>query len=613
MFSGIVAAFLAGAVSYSQEVNPTVEVSRAYMSGHAAVDKPALRMAVPDSVLRFDIDVDYTVNASPYRGSYEFRPYMLDIRPEKTASDAGQFFLRLGAGYSLHPVADVVYTPEFRTSAFSMSIYGTHRSYFGRYRTVTAGMADASSPVTVDWNRSARERYSGYDTYTRAGVCGRADWNTGYFTFDAGYLGIAGRDTLLTRGFDAFRTSLRVASNNPAGSHVFYDVRMSYLYGEDKVRTSGPYYLAEHDFSLFSSAGQVFSGTSRLLLDVALDLSAYRSYLSSMSGKFSLTPRYVLDRNRWLLDLGVELSVLFGNDRTVYGVPPVPAAGTLLTSVRQMHSARGQFVYPDIEIGFDAIRNYLNIYLRADGGEDINRYSDLLSHNRFSIILSAHNYAGLPLMDNTIKRIDARLGLKGNIGSRFMYDLYGGYARYHNMLMDAVLVNPYAGAVTPEPGAGMPVSLAAPLLPAVTYGACNFFYADFRFGWHSQDVTVDGVLSYRHTDLGRTMTPGFSPAPFSADVDVVYNWKKRIFVGLHCDAALARDGYALSLDASSAVSPLAVRIPGYADLGISAEYRFNRKASFWLYGGNLLDMTIQRTPLYCESGIYFTAGISLRL
>ena len=311
MFSGIVAAFLAGAVAYSQEVNPTVEVSRAYMSGHAAVDKPALRMAVPDSVLRFDIDVDYTVNASPYRGSYEFRPYMLDIRPEKTASDAGQFFLRLGAGYSLHPVADVVYTPEFRTSAFSMSIYGTHRSYFGRYRTVTAGMADASSPVTVDWNRSAKERYSGYDTYTRAGVCGRADWNTGYFTFDAGYLGIAGRDTLLTRGFDAFRTSLRVASNNPAGSHVFYDVRMSYLYGEDKVRTSGPYYLAEHDFSLFSSAGQVFSGTSRLLLDVALDLSAYRSYLSSMSGKFSLTPRYVVDRNRWLLYLGVKLSVLF--------------------------------------------------------------------------------------------------------------------------------------------------------------------------------------------------------------------------------------------------------------------------------------------------------------
>ena len=281
--------------------------------------------------------------------------------------------------------------------------------------------------------------------------------------------------------------------------------------------------------------------------------------------------------------------------------------------VRQMHSARGQFVYPDIEIGFDAIRNYLNIYLRADGGEDINRYSDLLSRNRFSSILFAHNYAGLPLMDNTIKRIDARLGLKGNIGSRFMYDLYGGYARYHNMLMDAVLVNPFAGAVTPEPGAGMPVSLAAPLLPAVAYGACNFFYADFRFGWHSQDVTVDGVLSYRHTDLGRTMTPGFSPAPFSADVDVVYNWKKRIFVGLHCDAALARDGYALSLDASSAVSPLAVRLPGYADLGISAEYRFNRKASFWLYGGNLLDMTIQRTPLYCESGIYFTAGITLRL
>ena len=158
-FCGVAAGlvFMTGKAAYSQDVNPTVEVSRAYRSGHAAVDKPAMQMAVPDSVLRFDIDVDYTVNASPYRGSYEFRPYMLDIRPDRTVSDAGQFFLRLGAGYSLHPVADVVYTPRFRTSAFSMGIYGTHRSYFGRYRSVGPKIGGMSSGMTLYRGRDMRK------------------------------------------------------------------------------------------------------------------------------------------------------------------------------------------------------------------------------------------------------------------------------------------------------------------------------------------------------------------------------------------------------------------------------------------------------------------------
>ena len=58
---------------------------------------------------------------------------------------------------------------------------------------------------------------------------------------------------------------------------------------------------------------------------------------------------------------------------------------------------------------------------------------------------------------------------------------------------------------------------------------------------------------------------------------------------------------------------VAVRLPGYVDLGLSAEYRFNRRMSFWLYGGNLLNMTIQRTPLYAGSGIWFTAGFTFTL
>ena len=54
-------------------------------------------------------------------------------------------------------------------------------------------------------------------------------------------------------------------------------------------------------------------------------------------------------------------------------------------------------------------------------------------------------------------------------------------------------------------------------------------------------------------------------------------------------------------------------IPGYADLGISLEYRFSRSFSVWIHGGNLLDMAVQTVPLHAESGINFTGGICLNL
>ena len=52
-------------------------------------------------------------------------------------------------------------------------------------------------------------------------------------------------------------------------------------------------------------------------------------------------------------------------------------------------------------------------------------------------------------------------------------------------------------------------------------------------------------------------------------------------------------------------------IPGYADLGLSAEYAFNRKWSFWGEIGNLLCADIQRRPGLVESGPYVTLGVSL--
>ena len=58
----------------AQNLDPTVEVNRSYEGKLMEVHKPMLEMAVPDSVLRFDLDCDYSVFDSPYKGSYECHP-----------------------------------------------------------------------------------------------------------------------------------------------------------------------------------------------------------------------------------------------------------------------------------------------------------------------------------------------------------------------------------------------------------------------------------------------------------------------------------------------------------------------------------------------------------
>ena len=89
-----------------------------------------------------------------------------------------------------------------------------------------------------------------------------------------------------------------------------------------------------------------------------------------------------------------------------------------------------------------------------------------------------------------------------------------------------------------------------------------------------------------------------APSALSGEASFSYNWKKRVFVGADCGWATGRGNSTYD-------------VPGYADLGVYAEYVATRKMAFWLRGGNLLDMKIQRNLLFAEKGISFTLGIKL--
>ena len=562
----------------AQNIDPTVEVTRQYEGKLAEVHKPVQTMPVPDSLQHFDLEFEYNVYDSPYGGTYSFDPLVLDMTPG--AADFGRrtFMLKAGAGLPLQPVLDAVWSPQLKGN-FRMNVYASHRSYFGKYRGI--GLSSGKETVSVSDDRASGKgkNYRGYDMVSAAGVSGSWFWKGGLMTFDVGYYGAGARDTSLARGFDALDVRADIRSDGSAGRKFHYDASLRYRFGEDKAGlsglSSGHGWLREHLFGLGLSMGPSLTPYSKALLGVSFNMADYGPGFNSYAGDISVTPRYLLDKGRWDLDLGVKLAFHFFNRAS---------------SVRNLFDiASTQFVYPDVSISFEAVRDYLDLYFKAGGGDEVMTWSDLLGHNRHFDI---YRTASMPL-GNIVERVSADIGLRGNIASRFGYDLHAGYSNYANAFLDGVMLS----------GADMPVYLPV-------FGACQLFRLTLDYEWTSQDFSLDGSLSWKNSDAAKKNPGAFAPAALSGYVNMVYNWNRRIYVGIDCGFATARKGF---LPIGGNLPHSAAAIPGYADLGVSAEFKFTRQLSFWAHGGNLLDMTVQRVPLYAESGINFTAGICLNL
>lgn len=585
----ILIAIAALAASYSlgaQDLDPTVVVRRTYEGKLMEVHKPQLDMQVPDSVTRFDLDFDYSVFDKPYMGAYEFNPYVLTMQPASAVQNPKQLYLRAGAGYTLHPEFQLVWATPFK-EAFRMNVYGVHRSYVGSYRTFMPEIP-ADGPAVIDrWMQSGGDRgYSrGYDLMTNAGVDGSYDWKSGVADLDVAYYGIATKDYIKTRHYDALDIRAGVASKSLEDAYFKYDVDVRYRYGSDLMEYAGSdMRLDEHVFGVDAVLGQVMhkeEGTHKVLFDVGMDLAAYgHPVYSTVAGEFHVVPHYVFHYNRRLLaDVGVRLAKVMRSD-----------------SPEGIFSAREQIVYPDVTLTFDAVPQYLRIYTHIGGGNRMNTYSSILEKNHhFDLEFGRGLW---PLMDFTVERVSAILGFKGRAG-KFTYDLHGGYVNYANALLDAVVI-------------GLPFGQESErYLPGMGYAPYQKAFAAFDWEWKSESLRFDGNLGYTHAFGFKNPDGLFAPAAFTGDVAFEYNWSRRIYAGVDCLFSTARKGSVVNLLQDASVHEAV--IPGYADLGVYFEYAPTNILSFWARGGNLLNMTVQRNPLYAERGINFTVGVCLNL
>ena len=270
---------------------------------------------------------------------------------------------------------------------------------------------------------------------------------------------------------------------------------------------------------------------------------------------FSAAPHYQYGRGRLNVDLGVKLSFLSRSANDFY---PSPSG----------------IIFPDVRLSYAAVPDKLVFTASATGGDKLWVYTEIIDSNPYLPFAPVY-------MDNTAERVNLALGARGQLSSRFHYSVQGGFAYKTHALLPGYRGNTsYFGFVD----------------------ALTQFFAQAACGWKSDVLDVDAGLAWRNTRVSAANAEDtlFLPAALSGNTSVFYKWGTRLKAGVLMNAQSKR------------LAP-ASTLPGFVDLGLSADFGITRSLGVWMRAGNLLNQVVQTNAFYAEKGVYFTAGISWNL
>ena len=544
----VIACVALGAPLAAQNINQSVQVTNDYVTRFADFQKQGPALQVPDSLFRFDYDFDYSVFETPYKGSYEFSPYRIEVKPEARLYDGSKLYLRAGAGYSFHPQLELAWQ-MLQEKNFAIGVFAEAGGYAGAYR-----------------RRGVDGTFGGHDLSGRVGVGGQYLTPGARLSYQFGYEGIFagmhGEDPAFSSAFHSAVVGGRIQSRERRDDRFFYDIDLCYRYSGDKsLPKSAKSLTGENNLRVAASFGPVLNSKYGILLDALFETDALRTVSSPGTDNAAL------------------YGEMFGGDLAAMLFGVKPHLDFLLGPVRLDAGVRLDYsicggenkftVAPDVKARLAVLEADLELYAGIRGGQILQSHYAIKQINHF-----ARRSAASAAISQEKLRVYG--GLQGHWGSRLQYALEAGYASNLRMplasLYDVVPVN-YKEA-----------------------------FGQAAVSWKDERLELDGVVSYAYRRFRGTST-AFAPPAFTAELRGRYNWDQRIWAGAFVEAASSR----MSLAKDGAV------IPGYANVGLTGEYRLDSRWTVWGEAGNLLGMAIERAPGFIEKGPYLTVGLSLKL
>lgn len=361
--------FSAGELLGQQNISSTVEVKREWEGALLNVSKTPFETRYSDTLLKLDLDFDYSVFEYPYKDLYDFTPMAAVDMFESVKADYPVFFMKAAIGYPWMPEADLYWQPDLGSRS-NMLLYGNHDSFWGNKGLDTpVNRSDSKAGISYRYNMRRGVVNAGgfYRNFT--GDFLHSDWN--------------GRQVLNQMG-----ANLEIASKQPSSARFHYDFDFAYKYTSFKESVS------ENLMNTSFKAQYELSDKHAVGGEVSYDYVPKRGLLEAL-------PYYRFSTEK--IDLKAGVGVAFGN---------------VQNKVK---------VYPHISFDFEAISDRMWLYANVGGGNKFNSIAEYFEENHW---LYAGAYSGANL---TSSYVDCKLGVKGNLFDSFGYMLEGSYASHKAM------------------------------------------------------------------------------------------------------------------------------------------------------------------------------------
>ena len=470
-----------------------------------------------------------------------------------------------------YSVFESPYRGAYEFTPYEIKITPDPIAYDGRKLALRAGagytlhplLYAAYTPVcNTDFALSVYNRGRGYyarswyDLRDEFGVSGHYLSPAGRLRYSASYDGGFALNADARSSYHSGGLSADLTSPDRSGSFFAYRFKLDYRYGTDGVYSS----LA------VPAAGMLYMGNvgeHDVRLGGSLGPVLDEQYKFLLDFNFNML--FLSDGREGWEGRTAGLATLTPHLSFLFGIVDLDAGLRL----DYLTSASSFTLVPVLKASLEVEKLGMKLFAGMDGGRRLNSYYSLKTLN------SLYQRNGGP--DAEREKINFYGGLQGKAGSHLQYALKGGYALMDDAPLDAA-----------QYGLG--------------FASYKLAYADLSLDWSSERLTADGTLHFAHTVFSSEPNL-FAPAMFSGDVSIKYNWLRRIYAGITAEGASVRRSANATTD----------DIPGYVDLGLCGEYRFNSRWGVWAHLGNLIGMSIERHPGCVEKGPYFTAGVTLNL